>query len=208
MTRVFDFFLIAILLVSCTVSGNDGMADNDNCIENKNVYFFSSVPCTVMEFLFSDVSENVKDEVMIGPIRVIGVDDMHTLSSFVAPYKSLFNNFMTFNVNDGGTTEDVVTIYSDKCGFFVEYSPCWRFYVVTSGQISVDELLLEINYSYFYESDTDSGFMKCMERLPLSEANLYSMDRMSCKYVFDDENLPFSIICICFSMQYSNFLLL
>lgn len=208
MTRILFFSLPFFLLVACTPSGADErLADRNIC---NAVTPSQQVNYKILEFSFCNISSDIKRKIMIGPFRLYGGADEHTYSSLLPPFCSSASNFLP--LYSDGIVDATVTMYSDKIGFFAEHSPCWRLRVMTAADTDVENLILEVNYSYYYEdSGGNNGYVKAMQRLPLRMMNVstHSLGRNfpeSLLYSFyGDESVPFSIVCLCFTFPKGDF---
>ncbi len=208
MTRIFVFLLPFFLsLVSCTSSGTNEARVADGCCDA--VAPSRQVICRVLEFSFCDVRPELKKQMMIGPFRLHGVPEKYTCSSLLSPFCSSANAFSPFY--DDGFVDKVVSMYSDKVGFFRKHSPCWRLRVLTTAVTDIDNLILEVNYSYYYEGDGNNGSVRAMQRLPLRAMEVSACRTESgvpealfyCYY--GDDSMPFSVLCVCFMLPDDNY---
>ena len=208
MTRFFVFLLLLfVLVVACTPLGaGDTVAHKSTC---NAVTISQQTPCRVLEFYFCDARPEVKKQMMVGPFRLLGVPEKYTcFSLLLPPFSSSICGISSYYTD--GFTDTVVAMYSDKRGFFREYSPCWRLRIATNIAINVDNLMLEVNYSYYYD-DGNKGFVKAMQRLPLrtmavsacmADCDVPETLLYSCR---GDENMPFSIVCLSFMLPINKY---
>lgn len=146
---------------------------------------------------------------MIGPFRLLGIAEEYTCSLLLPPFGSSANGFSPFYAD--GIIDVSVAMYSDKRGFLWEYSPCWRLRVMTTVAADVEDFILEVNYSYSYDDDGESGFVRAMQRLPLRQMDVSSCstgrvpnDALLYRY-YGDDSVPFSIVCYYFTLPNSSF---
>lgn len=197
--------MFPFLISGCGIKERENRcADSVSTADKKNCgLFYSLDTCIVVTFFFSDVVFDTCNDVIVGPFRLLGVDEEFTCSSLIAPFRSFLNGFTIFN--SGSEVNDVVALYSDVYGFNNDTSPCWRFYVVTKGCNLTGNLRLEVNYSYFYSDGCNIGRVDGMQRLPFDISGKI-IDEAKCGIPFfyklsTDENLPFSVACVCFAMS-------
>jgi hypothetical protein len=201
MTRIL-FFLLLLLFVACTPQGvGDTVSEEMLC---QAVTHPQNTICRVLEFYFCDARTDVKRRMTIGPFRLHGIAEEYTCSMLLPPLASSINSLTSFYTN--GFIDASVAMYRGEIGFFTEYSPCWRLQVTAPSSANVEDVILEINYSYFYDEGGCSGFVKAMQRLPLRamEVSVHGVgnsfqDRSVYSYRAD-ENVPFSIVCLCFTL--------
>ena len=210
MTRIL-FFLLLLLFVACTLlAGCDA-----SCGVGKNgkggdtVVPLRQIKCRVLEFSFCDARSDAKRSMMIGPFRLLGVAEEHIYSQLLPPFGSSLKTLAPYYAD--GFMDASVAMYYDKLGFFEECQPCWRLRVVTPAATDVQNLILEVNYSYCYDDASGSGYVKAMQRLPLR-----AMDAVVCgvgrnlngamllRHCSDD-SVPFSIVCLSFMLPKENF---
>ena len=165
--------------------------------------------CKVFEFSFCDVRPEYKKRLMIGPFKLYEGAEEYPCSSLLPPF--CFSGHSFLSLYDDDFVERAVAVYSDKNGFFREYSPCWRLRVLTAAATDVDNLVLEINYSYRYAVDGDDGCVTAMQRLPLREMNVvtcgvgHKLPDARLYTYYGDEGVPFSIVCLCFTLPSRDF---
>lgn len=194
---------LLVLLVAC-ISPDAGDASGRAVENGKAVVSSQQINCRVLEFSFFNARPDVKKRIMIGPFRLLGIDEEYTCSVLLPPFASSINSLASFYTN--GFVDASVAMYRDEIGFFTEYSPCWRLQVTAPSSANVENVILEINYSYFYDEGGCSGFVKAMQRLSLRamEVSVHGVgnsfqDRSVYSYRAD-ENVPFSIVCLCFTL--------
>ena len=208
MTRIVVFILpLFMLLASCASScAGDEVRGADCCNEESASRM---IVCRVLEFSFCDVLPEYKKQMVIGPFRLHGVVEERTLSTLLPPYSSSQNAFFSFYPD--GFVDAAVAVYSDKSGFYRESPPCWRLRVTTSAATDVNDLVLEINYSYRYGDDGNDGLVTAMQRLPLRAMNVaacrvgHNLPEALLYTHRADECVPFSIVCICFVLSGHDF---
>ena len=208
MTRIVVFILpLFLLLASCASSGaGDDVRGADCCNEESASRV---IVCRVLEFSFRDVLPEYRRQMMIGPFRLHGVVEERTLSTLLPPYSSSQSAFSSFYTD--GFVDTSVAVYSDKSGFFRESPSCWRLRVATSAATDVDDLVLEINYSYRYGDEGGSGLVTAMQRLPLRAMNVtacrvgHNLPEALLYTHYADECVPFSIVCLCFVLSGDDF---
>ena len=207
MMRILVCLLPLLVLLLACISPD---VDDASCraVENcKAVAPSQQINCRVLEFSFFNARPDVKKYIMIGPFRLLGTVEEYTYSQLFSPFCSSIYNFSPLYAD--GFIDTSVAMYSDKRGFFVEHPPCWRLRVVTSSVTNVENLILEINYSYCYDDDRGSGYVKAMQRLPLQTmtATTCGVGRNLCETILysSDESVPFSIVCVCYTLSKRNF---
>ena len=137
--------------------------------------------------LFSFV-DAVEDNVMLGPVRVIGADEESVSCTLIAPYvSSLYGCTM---LRPGASDERVVSMYASTPGFSRLHPACWRFCVLSARPDADNELLLEINYSYEFENASGRGVVEGVERLPLYGFPDTPLMR------FSNTDMPFTVVCV------------
>ncbi len=208
MTRIVVSILpLFLLLASCASSCAGDNARGADCCSKEPAS--RVIVCRVLEFSFCDVLPEYKRQMVIGPFRLHGVVEGRTLSTLLPPYSSSQNAFYSFYPD--GFVDAAVTVYSDKGGFFRESSPCWRLRVTTTADTAVDDLVLEINYSYRYGDDGNDGMVTAMQRLPLRAMNVaayrvgHNLPEALLYTHYADECVPFSIVCLCFVLSGNEF---
>lgn len=159
------------------------------CLDNRYLYAADEVyperaPIVAL-FSFVDADEN---NVMLGPVRLIGTDDEATFCTMLAPFTSSFWSCPLFH--RGASDERVVAMYIAERGFSSFHPACWRFCTMSAKPDAGCELTLEINYSYRIESALGSGYVEGMERLPLCNFPEATPVKLP------NETLPFTVICI------------
>lgn len=209
MTRIIFFLLPFFLLSACAPRGTGNASDCAKIGADDADVQSQQLICRVLEFSFCDARPNIKNRIMIGPFRLLGIAEEYTCSSLLPPFCSSVNNFSSFYAD--GIIDASVAMYSDKRGFSRKYPPCWRLRVTTTMAEDIENIILEVNYSYSYDDDVGSGFVKAMQRLPLRQMDVSSCgvgpapnDALLFRY-YGDENVPFTIMCICFALPNSNF---
>lgn len=208
MTRILFFLLFLMLFVACVSPGG---CDTSGCAAGNYKADASSqqINCRVLEFYFCDARPDVKRRIMIGPFRLLGIAEEYTCSLLLPPFGSSTNSLAPFYAD--GNIDASVAMYSDKIGFFVQHSPCWRLRVIIPASANAENIILEVNYSYCYDDGASSGYVKAMQRLPLR-----AMDATACRVGrgvngavlcrnYSDESVPFSIICLGFTLKEENF---
>lgn len=197
---------LLVLLVAC-ISPDAGDASGRAVENGKAVVSSQQINCRVLEFSFFNARPDVKKRIMIGPFRLLGIDEEYTCSMLLPPFASSINSLASFYTN--GFVDASVAMYRDEIGFFTEYSPCWRLQVTAPSSANVENLILEINYSYYYDDDRGSGYVKAMQRLPLRAmgATTCRVGRNLSEIILynSDESVPFSIVCLCYILSKRNF---
>ena len=203
MTRIFLFlFSLPLLLAACASPvGGASVADEEGGSSSRPAVY------RMLEFFFCDVRPEHKKRMMIGPFRLYGAVGEYECATLLPPFCSPLNNFSSICFD--GAVDASVAVYSDRMGFFREYSPCWRLRVVTAAATEVDSLVLEVNYSYRYGDDGNDGFVTAMQRLPLCGFSTFAGGECAsgvrlCSFAADD-SLPFSIVCLFFTHRRSDF---
>ena len=208
MTRILFFLLFLMLLVACSSPGG---CDALGCAAGNYKADASSqhINCRVLEFYFCDARPDVKRSIIIGPFRLLGVAEEYVCSLLLPPFGSALHSYAPYYAD--GIIDASVVMYSDKMGFFMQHSPCWRLRVITPISANVENIILEVNYSYCYDDGCCSGYVKAMQRLPLRamDAMEYrvggnSNGTMLYRYNGDD-SVPFSIVCLSFMLPKGNF---
>ena len=210
MTRIL-FFLLLLLFVACASPGgcDASCGAGGNGKGGDAVASLRQINCRVLEFSFYDARPDVKHSVMIGPFRLLGVAEEYVCSLLLPPFGSSLRSIAPYCSD--GFMDASVAMYYDKLGFFEECQPCWRLRVVTPAPADIQNLILEVNYSYCYDDASGSGYVNAMQRLPLramdaaghraggnrSGAVLYRYN--------GDDSVPFSIVCLSFLLAGEEF---
>ena len=204
MTRIL-FFLLLLLFVACTPQGVGDTVSEE--MLRQAVTHPQNTICRVLEFYFCDARTDVKCRMTIGPFRLHGIAEEYTCSMLLPPFASSINSLASFYTN--GFVDASVAMYRSEIGFFTEYSPCWRLQVTAPSSANVEDVILEINYSYYYDDDRGSGYVKAMQRLPLRAmgATTCRVGRNLSEIILynSDESVPFSIVCLCYILSKRNF---
>ncbi len=207
MMRIFVFLLPSILFLAACVSPDAGEASGCAVQNRKAVVSSQQINCRVLEFSFCDARSDVKKRIMIGPFRILGTAEEYICSLLLPPFGSLTNSFSPFYPD--GIIDASVTMYSDKQGFFAEHPPCWRLRVVAPATVEIENIILEVNYSYCFDNGSGSGIVKAMQRLPLRSMDVttFSTGRNLCEKILykSDESVPFSIVCVCYILSKRTF---
>jgi hypothetical protein len=167
-------FVIA-LCVGCTSNAPKEIHNATTHPETGEVY-------TLIALIFTDTHDKVEGNIQLGPFRLIGADESITLTSIAAPYCSYLTGQATLNRST--TIDTSIAMYSDRQGFSKEYPPCWRIFATTT-QVELENIELEINYAYSYNSTGGSTYIEGMQRIPLQES-----------IITTGEEFPFTIYCI------------
>ena len=199
MTRILIFLLPLYMLAACAPSGACG---KQGCTAEDGVAVTCSQQTSykVLEFSFCNARSEIKEQMLLGPFRLHGVVEEYTCCLLLPPFCSSVNNFQS--LYSDGFVDAAVAMYSDRRGFFAEHSPCWRLRVMTTAGADVENIILEVNYSYFYEdAGGNSGFVEAMQRLPLRAMAKIEGDgvRGTTFYYHGDDSVPFSVVCLCFA---------
>ena len=208
MTRITFFFLLLSLFFAACTSSDDRLVVADKGVSRS---FVSSqhIDCRVLDFFFCDVSSDIIKHMVIGPFRLHGIAEECTCTMLLPPFCTPANNFLNY-LGDSYVSASVA-MYSDKIGFFKEYSPCWRLRVVTAADVDVGNLFLEVNYSYNFDDKGNVGFVQAMQRIPITVTTVssYGVEHNIPEILFYgcscDDSLPFSIVCLCFPLSNREF---
>lgn len=166
---------IMALCIGCTPPDKSNAADSATPDDGKETY-------TLIALIFSDTRPEVEGHIQLGPFRLIGTDETITLTSIAAPYCSYLTGQTTLTRST--TIDATIAMYSDRQGFSREHPPCWRIFATTAN-VELENIELEINYSYYCNSTNGSSHIEGMQRIPLKET-----------IISGNEELPFTIYCI------------
>lgn len=209
MTRILFFLLPFFLLSACAPRGTGNASDCAKIGDDDADVQSLQLICRVLEFSFCDARPDVKRSIMIGPFRLLGVAEEYIYSQLLPPFGSSLNTLTPYYAD--GLMDVSVAMYSDKLGFFEEHQPCWRLRVVTPAVADIQNLILEVNYSYCYDDANGSGYVNAMQRLPLRamEVSVHGVGstlRETSFYRYsNDDTLPFSIVCLSFMLPEKKF---
>ena len=177
MKRAITIYILFImtLCVGCTYKAPKEPQGSTTLTETEEAY-------TLIALIFTDTHDNVDGNIQLGPFRLIGADESITLTSIAAPFCSYLAGQTTLNRST--TIDATIAMYSDRQGFSKEYPPCWRIFATTT-QVELENIELEINYSYRYNSAGGSTYVEGMQRIPLQET-----------VITTNAEFPFTIYCI------------
>ena len=172
--------VVAFSFLSCSQEG-----------VGRRVASYSAVACCreriPVVLLFSFV-ESVGDNVMLGPVRVVGAEEEMVFCSLLAPYVSSLYGYTM--LRPGASDERVVPMYASASGFSRLHPACWRFCMLSARLDADNELLLEVNYSYEFENASGRGIVEGVERLPLCGIPDVPLIR------FSNADMPFTVVCV------------
>lgn len=172
--------VVALSLLSCSQEGVGHRGAS-----------YSAVACCreriPVVLLFSFV-ESVGDNVMLGPVRVVGAEEEMVFCSLLAPYVSSLYGYTM--LRPGVSDERVVPMYASASGLSRLHPACWRFCMLSARLDADNELLLEVNYSYEFENASGRGIVEGVERLPLCGFPDVPLIR------FSNADMPFTVVCV------------